>query len=258
MKTVLKVLGGIVLVLVLVFTGLMLYGKTSGQAQLSEYFGAAQSASVAEIQTTLHPKLVEGNDPQLLAAFIKALSDRFGAFESVETTGFEFRDAINGGVRLQSYKGTMVFERGSVPLVMSFLDDKLAGITIEDETIGAEVLSASMVPPPDLAPYRARGEEFWRAAAGGEAERAFAMMGEPLQKKVGESTFLRQVAVMFEGKTLSEVRFIVSEIEPGAEDRIRMDYELTVDGRSLTAHTTFQFAGFNGHLMGFNVDVDAG
>ncbi len=257
MKTALKVLGGIVLVLVLAFAGLMLYGKTSGQAQLSEYFAATQSASVAEIQETLHPKLVEGNDPQLLAAFIKALSDRFGAFERVETAGFEFRDALNGGVRLRSYKGTMVFERGSVPLVMSFLDEQLAGITIEDETIGAEVLSASMVPPPDLAPYRARGEAFWRAAAGGEAERAFAMMGEPLQKKVGQTTFVRQVGAMFDGKTLSDVRFVVSEVEPGSEDRVRMDYELTVDGRSLAAHTTFQFAGFNGHLMGFNLDADA-
>ena len=255
MKTVLKVLGGIVLALVLAFVGLMLYGKSSGTAQLSEYFTAAQSASVAEVQETLHPKLVEGHDPQLLAAFVKALSDRYGAFDSVETSGFQFSDSVNGGVRLQSYKGTMVFEKGVVPLEISFLDDKLAGITIVDDAIGSEVLAASMVPPPDLSAYQAEGEAFWRAAAGGKAKEAFAMMGEPLQKKVGESTFVSQVEGMFSGKTLSDVRFVASEDLAEAPDKVRLRYEVVVDGASLDAETTFQFAGFRGHLMGFNLDT---
>lgn len=257
MKTVLKVLGGIVLALVLAFVGLMLYGKTSGQAQLRDYFAAAQSATVGEVEETLHPQLVEGHDGQLLAAFVKALSDRYGAFQSVETGGFQFSDSVNDGVRLQRYKGTMVFERGAVPLEMSFLDDKLAGITIVDETIGAEVLRSSMVAPAELGPYQARGEAFWRAAAGGEAGEAFAMMGEPLQKKVGEGPFVAQVEGMFRGKTLEDVRFVVSEGVPEAEDKIRLRYDVVVDGRTLAADTTFQFAGFKAHLMGFNLDTGA-
>ena len=256
MKNFLKVLGGIFLALILLFVGLIVYGQRSGEARLADYFKAAQGGSVAELQATLDPELAEIVDPELFARFIKALSDRYGEFEDIETNGFQFSEKEIGGKKVAEYRGTMVFAKGEVPLKVTFRDDKLAGLTIEDQALGQEILAASAGAPDNLSAYQAKGQAFWEAAASGEAGAAFSMMSEPLQRAVGADTFAAKVGKVFGGHTLKEVRFLSSAVEPGEEPRVELHYQLVVDDETIDAQTTFQFANFKGHLVAFNLGTD--
>ncbi|MEZ4379905.1 MAG: hypothetical protein R3A79_01055 [Nannocystaceae bacterium] len=256
MKNFLKVLGGIFLALILLFVGVLVYGQQSGEARLADYFKEVQAASIADLQGTFDPELAEIVDTELFARFIKALSDRYGAFKDIEAGAFQFSEKLINGKKVAEYRGTMVFERGELPLKVTFRDGKLAGLTVEDQALGRELLSDSAGTPDNLTAYQAKGQAFWEAAARSDADAAFAMMSEPLQRTVGAEPFKAKVSQVFAGHALKEVRFLSSAVEPGEAPKVELHYQLVVDDATIDAQTTFEFANFKGHLVAFNLGAD--
>ena len=103
---------------------LIYYGASSGTAKLSEYFTMAEKASIPEIEDSFHPALKKACDPTALAMLIKVIPQEMGAFKKPEMNGFSFSDQVQNGVRQRRYKGTMVFEKGTLPLELAFIDEK--------------------------------------------------------------------------------------------------------------------------------------
>jgi len=236
-----------------VFVGaLLLYGTKTGGNALREYFAATKDADVPTVVGTFRDELKALCDPQMLALLVKAVPARYGDFKEPKTNGFNFSDELHNGTRLQKYSGTMVFERGELPMEVHFADGKLLTFKILpcDE---AKVLVESLGVPPDLAPYAATGERFWRATLTNQVDDAWNLLSEPLQKNIGKQGFTVQCRNLSSNGALKGVDFIRPVRDPEQGDRVHVLYRVVAEQAKAVGHVTFQFAGVSSYLIAFQI-----
>lgn len=254
LKTGLKIAVGMALLGGLAIGLLLKFGMGSGEAALGEFFSAVSTETVAEVCERIHPNLAKEADPQVLAAFLKAVPARFGAFKSIQLNGFNFSKEIKNGQTHENYSGTCVFEKGELTLEMTFLDGKLLGFFVKKPREAAqELLAAASVVPPNTAPYGEYGLRFWKAALGGKAQDAFPMMAEVLQKQLGLQTFVRQISTMERFGALQSITLADPKVVDGQPNQLLMLYDCKFAKGDMKAHCKFVFADLKSHLIGFQI-----
>ncbi len=238
------------------FGGFMWAGKASGEAKLREFFAMGKRDSLSQIEAQLSDHLKERVDPELGAAYVKAISTEFGDFASVNLNGLEFSDKLDGSSRLREYKGTFVFAKREVPIHVQFIDERLAALTIVDDPIGPELIKSLDRVPANTEAYQRGGERFLTAVLNGKGDDAFEMLGENLQKQVGRQGFeahLKEVAGL---KGLKRVEVVSAAPRPNAPDHLDVAYRCVCPNGVLKARVTFQFAGLKPYLMGFKYETE--
>ena len=254
LKTGLKIAVGLALLGGLGIFLLFKFGMGSGEAALGNFFSAVATEPVADVVKRIHPNLAREADPQVLAAFLKAVPARFGAFKSIELNGFQFNKELKNGQTHERYAGTCVFEKGKVTLEMTLLDGQLLGFYIKEPKDAAlEMMKAACVVPADTKPYAEEGLKFWQAALGGKPDQAFPMMAEVLQKQLGQQTFARQIATMERFGPLQEVKVVAAKPVSGRTDQLLVLYACRFEKGSLNAHCKWVFADLRSHMIGFQI-----
>ena len=231
---------------------LLYYGASSGTAKLNEYFTMAEKASIIEIENSFHPALKKVCDPTALAMLIKIIPQEMGAFKKPEMNGFSFSDKIENGMRIRRYKGNMAFEKGTLPLEMAFVDDKLNAFYIRDEE-AAKPLLAKRGLPKDTSKYVKHAEDFWRALLTGKGEEAFNLMSEPLQKQVGKQGMAQQARNMARNGAVKGLKLVKTMADPQDPTKLVILTECTLARATAIGHVSFQFAGLNSYFINYQI-----
>ena len=231
---------------------LIYYGASSGTAKLNEYFTMAEKASINEIEGTFHPALKKVCDPTALAMLIKVIPQEMGAFKKPEMNGFSFSDKIENGMRMRRYKGNMVFENGTLPLEMAFVDEQLNAFYIRDEKAAAPLLAKRGLPK-DTSKYVKHAEDFWRALLSGKGEEAFNLMSEPLQKQVGKQGMAQQARNMSRNGAVKGLKLVKTMVDPEDPTKLVILTECTLARATAIGHVSFQFVGLNSYLINYQI-----
>ena len=234
------------------FIGLLHYGTSTSTATIREFFARAQKASAVELEKTFHKDLKGDCDKQLLALFIKTISKELGAFKEPKLSGFSFSDSTENGHRLRRYKGTMIFEKGKLPLELGFIDDKLNAFYVTD-VAAAKPLLAKRGLPKDTKRYEKRAEAFWRALFTGRADELFAMMSPALQKKVGKEGIKAQVARLQNDGALKSLHLYSTFKDTQNNDKIMVITRCVSEKMNVKGHVVFKIDGLRSHLVAYQI-----
>ncbi|MBI4861313.1 MAG: hypothetical protein HY815_13810 [Candidatus Riflebacteria bacterium] len=254
-----KILIGFVIAVLAGFGGcvaLLTYGKTSGEAAARQFFQKVEATELTAIPELLHPALKEAADPQLIAALVKEIPGRYGQFQSIDWNGMSFSDNVGPKGREQSYEGTMVFAKRPLKMKLSFQDGKLVGIHLTDLAVSKEVVAAIAVIPPDKVPYQKRAESFLQELINGDLGRAFGMMGEELQQKIGQDGFGKMAATLRKNGKVSKFEFVRSQPRAGRNDKLDVIFDCAFPSSKQKAHVSFQFLALRSGLMEFAIPSD--
>ena len=256
LKTLFKVGLALVVLAVVGIVALLGYGKSTAEQKLRSFFATTRNANAKVIQDELHPKLAEAADPERVALFVREIASRYGEFQSVKTNGFSFTDNLNNGVREQRYAGDMVFEKAEIPLKIGFVDGKLIAIEIDSKAkaIVKEVMDAISVVPADTAPYVKKAEALVRLAFSGDADKAFDMLADELQKQLGKGAFATGLKTL--PHDVASVQLLSANARTGSKDRLDIFQETTFkSGAKMKSKVGFQFFGFNSGIMTIEIPV---
>jgi hypothetical protein len=237
---------------VVLFVVLIMYGSESANTKLEKYFTFASKSTIADITQTFHSSLIAAADPARLAMLIKALPTHYGPFKNVEIKGFSFSDNYNNGVRTREYKGNAVFEKGTIPIEMVFLDEELAGFRVNDEK-AAQILLAMLAIPEDLAPYKETAEKLIRALLTGKEDEAFSLMSKPLQEALGKGQLAQHCKNFVSNGAVKSIEFVDAFKDNTDADRVIFMFKCTIGKYEVAGHVAYEFHGLNSYLIAYEI-----
>lgn len=259
MKSVLKFGCGFLLLAIVAFIGLMMYGQSSGESIVKDFINLATKEKPDEFIANIHPGLQEEVDPELLYLFFKGLVKECGDFEGLNMNGMNFSDKLANGNRTQDFSGNFRFAKKEIPMEMNFLNGLLFGFLVKDPVVAQAALKDTNVIPTNAEKrYAKKAEEFWLAGLSGKEEAAFAMLTESVQKQLGSEKVTAILAEVNKNNgNAVNVKFLSSRPkEPGASKSL---FFFSVDfpnSKNVLAHITIEFAALKGHLVGFAIPSD--
>lgn len=255
LRTILKITCAGLLILAIAFFTLMMYGKSSGEKVVTDFFSNVNKVSAQEFKSLVDPALHEKADPELIQVFFQALQKEVGTFQGLNLEGMSFSDEVNNGVRTQEFQGNFRFEKKEIPMGLDFVNGLLIGFEVKDKDAFQKSHEFAMTNPPRslLASYQQLTESFWKKTLTGDCHEAFDMIHENLQKNYGRQRF----AIVFNkiiknnGK-LEKISF--TSCRPKAKGSTKYIFFFNVDlakPKNLQAHSIIEFVGFKGYILGF-------
>ncbi len=259
MKTILKFGCGFFFFIVFLFVVLLKFGQSSGEEAARTFFDHVNTEAPESFGKYMHASLLNEADPEMVSQFFKELLKQHGSFQGLNMNGMNFSDKTSGGERVQEYKGTFRFERKEIPLEISFLNGQLLAFTILDEAVAQQLVQATKkVPAGPKTKYEKQTEQFWRLCLGGQPQAAFDMLNIALQKQFGQDKFNE----LFNGITakqgkVQEVKFLSWRPKEPNGSKALFFFNVDFSGqKNVLAHSTVEFVGFKGHLVGFQIPSD--
>ena len=231
---------------------ILAYGSGTANTKLDEYFKFASTSSISDIAKTFHPSLLNVTDPSRLAMFIKAVPAHYGAFKEVEMNGFNFSDNYKNGLRLREYKGNAVFEKGTLPIELSFADEELLGFTVSSGEAVKPLIKLLTVPS-DLTDYKAKAEKLVRALLSGNAPEAFKLMSKPLQDIVGNGKLEQHCKNYSSNGALKNVEFIGKYNGQTKADELILLFKCSIGEHIITAEVSYKFQNLDSYLIGYEI-----
>ena len=251
MKKVLMILGVVFLVLLVIGVALMIWAQRAGSALQGKFFNAVLSGDPKQVTALFAPSLREEVDEPVLAAWMAEVKDKLGAWKGLSATHFETSTRYEGRAKLTQTQGTVEFEKGEAESELNWRDGLLIGFKIDSDKIPKGWFKG----PASTELYRERGKEFLTHFLGGDPDKAFALMHENLQKKRPLDK-LKSLAAAFQEKAgkLQSVAYSAEKADPADPADLSISYKVTCEKASTTAAIRFQFAGWKGHLVAFDVE----
>ena len=249
MKKVLMTLGGVFLVLIVLFVVGLIWAQRAGSALQEKFFTAILSGEPKQVTALFGPSLREEVDEPVLAAWMAEVKAQLGSWKGLSATHFNTATKSEGGVQRTDTVGTVEFEKGQAHSELVWRDGQLIGFKIESEK-----LKDWFTGPASTELYRERGKEFLTAFLGGEPDKAFARMHESLQKLAPiEKLKTMAAGILANAGRLQSVAYSAEKAEPGDPYALTISYKVACERTSTTATAKFQFVGMKGHLVAFNV-----
>jgi hypothetical protein len=250
MKKTLMILGGVFLVLIVGFVGLLVWAHRAGSAHQEKFFQAVLSGDPKQVTALFHPALRDEVDEPVLAVWMKAVKDNLGAFQGLNKTDFNTSSKIEGGATIGESKGTVSFEKGQAQSELKTRDGQIVAFHVTSDKLGGDWFKG----PTDTTLYRQRGKECLTYLLGDKCEDAFKMMHENLQKKVPLDQ-LKAMMADFTGKAgkAKTVTYQSETLEPGGTLTLKVVYKVECEKANPTGTVEFQFDGLKGHLVAFNL-----
>ena len=214
------------------------------------FFKAILSGNPGKVTAMCHPALRDEIDEPVLAAWMAEVKDKLGAFKGLRKTNFSTSTKIENGVKVTESKGMVDFEKGSAESELKYYDGKLIKFNIKSDQLKTDAFPG----PTSTDLYRERGKEFLTLFLANKPDETFAMMHSALQKKVP----LEKLKTMMAGVTgkagpTKAITWQSEKLEPGEPLTLKLLYNVECEKAKTVASVEFQFIGFKGHLLAFNL-----
>lgn len=259
LKTVFKFGCGFFLLMAALFAGLMWYGQSSGEAVAKDFFAHVASEPPASFDKYVHPALQDKAEPEMISMFFRELLSQHGSFQGLSMNGMSFSDNTTNGERTQEFKGTFRFEKKEIPLELKFQNGLLIAFEVQDKQIGRAILEASTkIPAGCETKFAKRTELFWRAATAGDPAIAFEMLNEALKEQFGRDKFVQTFGdITAKLGKMENIRFVSSRPKEPNSSKALFFFSLDfANEKSVSVHSTVEFAMFQGHQVGFQIPTD--
>ncbi len=251
MKKLLQILGGVFLLLIVGFIALLVWAQREGAGKQEAFFQAVLSGQPQQVYALLDPALVREIDEPVLAAWMQAVRDSLGAFQSMSKTDFNTSTDTDGERTIVKSEGTVVFEKGEARSALTFADGRIVSFNVESERLGSGWFRG----PADDTVYRTRAEAFIRETMEGEPRKAYAMMHPALQEKVPLATLQNVHALAGEqfgpiqSLTVESAEFLNA---PDGGQKYLLVYAVQGEEASTRVAVEFSFTGLQGVLTAFD------
>lgn len=230
--------------------------RQTAERYLGAFFeGVGEADPAALVAERIHPGLAEVGEVAVVAAMLKLLATRFGAFQGIEPATFAFEEGIGDDGRKRRYEGTFVFEGGAFPLTLGFLGDLVSTLNYGPELGEAIGLEAHRVPS-DTRRHVARGMALVEALVAGDAKAAHAMLAPDLQAAISPAwvpDLVTQIGAARAGARITYERGAASAEEPNM-----LDLKFFVEGDEATVafDVRFGFAAMQAGIVGLKFDFN--
>lgn len=255
MKTVLTWLGGIFLVLIVGFGGLLVWAYRTGADQQQQFFDAIASGDPEQFIALMDKRLADQVDPPVLRRWMAHVNETLGPFQGLAKSSFETKKNLTDSGWLTESSGDALFQNGTVQVGLRLLDGKLVGYEVTGEPLRqGDWLQDS--PADEL--YRERARQLIRHLVMREADEALAMMHEKLRGRLteeqlvtGMTRFAEQYGELEEIKITDE-RFVDTPDDKSLTVRMLC----TFAKQKADAEVRYEFDTARGHITAFNIPAD--
>ena len=252
MKSVLSWLGGIFLLCIAGYVGLLVWAYRAGETQQQRFFDAIASRDPDRLIGLMDDRLVERVDPPVLRQWMAGIDETLGPFEGLAKSRFSTKKHHTDAGWVTESSGDAVFHNGTVQVALTLLDDKLVGYEVTGDLL--ETVDWLRESPADEI-YRERARRLIGHLVRREADEAIAMMHEKLRAQVsadqlvaGMTRFAEQYGDL-ESIDIVDERFVDT---PGMKSlTVRM--ACTFSKQPAVAEVRFEFDAARGHIVAFDI-----
>jgi hypothetical protein len=255
MKNVLSWLGGIFLLLLVGYAGLLMWAYRAGESQQQRFFDAIASRDPEVFVGLMDDSLAEKVDPPVLRQWMASLDETLGPFEGLAKSQFATKKNLTDAGWVTESSGDAVFRNGTVQVELTLLDDKLVGYEVSGDLL-KKVDWLKESPADEI--YRERSRRLIRHLVAREADEAIAMMHEKLRERIsaaqlvaGMTRFAEQYGELEDLEVVDE-RFVDT---PGMKSlTVRM--LCSFSKQKAFAEVRFEFDTARGHITAFDIPAD--
>lgn len=242
-----------VIVALVVIAGLLValfgWAHSSGEDLQKNFFTAVLSGDANRVTALMHPALREEVDEPVLEQWQAAVRANLGEFRKLSGTDFNTSSSATGAGHFTETKGTVEFEKGTASSELKFKDGQLMGFHVTSDRIPDGWFKG--LPESKTALYRQRGEKFLRLFLDEQADPAFAMMHESLQKVVPLERLRKRMAdTVAQTGTVEGLAYASEEVGPSG--KLKIVYRLEAQKVSRPISVQFSFLGMKGRLVAFD------
>lgn len=241
MKTFLKMIVGAFGLLFLGLGAFFFLLSSKGEDVVRRFLVRASQATVTQVRDELlHPGLKDAVDLNCLAAAMKALATRYGAFKNTHLGEFK-QEWVSGGT-VHKVTSTFVFEKAQWDLTLEFMANQLTAFRFDDK-LAAELAPVFEKVPEDTSGYVKQGEAACRLMIERKAAELWPLMSEPLQKQFGDqAAFTKLVQTQLpEAKQVESFALVRSAPEKEDPATLALVYQAKIDGTARKLRIRYEF-----------------
>jgi len=255
MKTLLMWLGGIFLLLIVGFGGLLVWAYREGEEQQQRFFDAIASGDPQQFIGLMDKSLAEQVDAPVLRMWMANVKEALGPFQGLAKSKFSTKKNLTEAGWVTESSGDALFQNGTVQVGLTLLGDKLVGYEVSGDLLrNVDWLTES--PADEI--YRERARRLIGHLVAREADEALAMMHAKLRERItadqlvaGMTKFAEQYGEL-EGIEVTDERFVDA---PG-DKSLTVKMLCTFSKQKAPAEVRFEFDTARGHITAF--DIPAG
>ncbi len=253
MKKMLKGCGCVVAVVVLAGAGLLTWAYISGGAEQRAFFTAVGSGDPAKVTALMDPALKAKIDEPVLAAWMKAFNAQLGPFVGLDPADFHTTTNTKNGVTIKESKGTVKFQKGTAECRLVLRNGLITDFSVKSDKMKGVRWFDKL---PDTTPYRARGKECLTMLLSGQVDKLYPTFHESLQKAIPLPKLKAMMAnITRQTGPVQSVKFLSERFQPQGTPTLTILYNVVCQKGKTIASVTFQFAGWKGHLTGFDLQA---
>jgi hypothetical protein len=252
MKRVLMWLGGIFLLLIVGFTGLLVWAYRTGEEQQQRFFDAIASGEPREFIGLMDKSLADQVDAPVLRQWMTHVNEAVGPFQGLAKSSFSTKKNLTDAGWVTESSGDALFQNGTVQVGLTLLDDRLVGYEVTGDLL-KKVDWLTESPADEI--YRERARRLIGHLVAREADAALAMMHEKLRERItadqlvaGMTQFANQYGEL-EGIEITDERFVDT---PG-DKSLTVRMLCTFSKQKAPAEVRFEFDTARGHITAFNI-----
>lgn len=243
-----KALGIIGLILLLIVgscVGCMWFGVNKVTGAQDDFWAAVGTGDASKVMAQFHPELRKEVDEAVLAAWVKAVNEKLGAFDKLALDGIDADYKTTDQGDEFKTEGTAVFAKGEAKSLIRTIDGKVVQFQVNSDQIGDDWLTEL-----DHTAYDEHARRYLDAVRAGEEDTAWAMMHEELQADVGQDKWSAMAQALAAKLGEGELKLARHEFVPGKKAVLALWYEAAGGPVKLV----YRPVGMKMHLMGFSAD----
>ena len=253
-KTLVIVSAGVSLAVAVIVVMVVMANRVGDSVQ-RDFFAVVATNDPALFLKAADPRMHDEIDAPLLQQWMQALNERLGPYRGLDASDFHSSTRFENGNRIVETKGTVEFEKGAAYSELTYVNEKLAHFHVTSKQMEDNWFRE----PDDTTIYRAQAETFYAELATENADAAFEIMSEELQRNVPIERFRELVAKIKEGLgTLDTIHFVDDEFLESEKDgqRLIVRFKLVGTGATYLADVVFVFGGLKAQFIEFNASPE--
>lgn len=250
MKTVLWVVGIVVLVGVVGLVGLVILGSAVSNYRQEEFFRAVDTGDGAKVMAKFHPVLRKEVDEPLITAWAKAINEHCGKFKGLDDDTWTKSKRDDNGVTVTVTKGKVKFEKATVEADLDFAQGKIVKFFVGTKPLPADWFKG----PASTDLYRRQAEKLIRLLLANKPAEAFALMHPSLQEAMPLPK-LTQVTerIAKNAGVVKVVQFKANQALQGDVFKLKILFDVECEKVKTVATVVFVFKDMKGHILAFDL-----
>ena len=248
-------LGGIFLLLIVGFGGLLVWAYREGEEQQQRFFDAIASGDPEQFIGLMDKRLADQVDAPVLRIWMTHVNEALGPFQGLAKSKFSTKKNLTDAGWVTETSGDALFENGPVQVGLTLVGDKLVGYEVSGDLL-KKVDWLTESPADEI--YRERAKSLIRHLVAREADEALAMVHETLRQRItadqlvaGMTRFAEQYGEL-EGIEITDETFVATPDDKS----LTVKMLCTFSKQKAPAEVRFEFDTARGHITAF--DIPAG